>query len=68
MTPLFIMRPHSQDLDYALFLKNLIDKAMLDVDSTRDRPLQITNKRFVRRRRLIRICGDYAEQSFDVWT
>lgn len=63
---LFIVRPHAKNLDNTLFLQYLIYEAALDVDSTRYRPFQIANKRFIRRGSLKRINGKDPKQSFDI--
>ena len=62
------MRPHAQNLDNTLFLQHLIDKTVLDVDSTRDCSLQIANKHFIRWRSLKGINGKDTEQPPNIWT
>lgn len=38
------MRPHPDDLHYPFFLENLINETVLDVDSPRVRPFEVTNQ------------------------
>ena len=54
----FIVRPQTEDLNSLLFLVNLINKAVLDVDAAAVCTVQITHQLFVRGRILERINTD----------
>ena len=43
------MGPHAKDLDHVSFLQNLVDEAMLDVDSAGYGAFEVPDQRFVGR-------------------
>ena len=45
--------PHSEDLDRLLLAQNLIDEAMLNVDSPRERSFEVSDELLVARRTLV---------------
>jgi hypothetical protein len=51
-----IMLPHPNYFDKLFFLENLVDRSMLDIDTSREGAFEITKHFFVSRRTLIRIC------------
>ena len=40
----FVMRPHPDNLHYPIFLENLINETVLNVDSPRVRPFEVTHQ------------------------
>jgi len=52
---LFVVRPQPNDIYYVLSFDHLIDKAMLDVSSSRERPSQVTDQLLEWRRGFERI-------------
>ena len=59
---LFVVRPHSQDTNNSLFAEDFVDHAVLDVNSTRIRPCQISDQLLVRRGGLKRVLCDDGKQ------
>ena len=56
---LFVVRPQAEHFDDALSIQNLIDDTVLDIDAPRICTRKITDKFFVRRGILVRVCFEH---------
>src|SRR3954465_182411 len=64
MTDLIVMRPHPNHFHDALAAEDLIDEAMVDVDSPREGSVEIAEELLEGRRRLEGIGAEDFEQGF----
>jgi len=60
------MGPHAKNLDHAFFLENLVDEAMLDVDSAGYGAFDVPDQCFVGRRSSEGVYGENAQEPLDV--
>ena len=60
------MGPHAKNLDHVFFLQNLVDEAMLDVDSAGYGAFEVPDQCFVGRRSSEGVDGENAQEPLDV--
>src|SRR6266446_1525117 len=64
----FVVRPHPDDLHYPFFPENLINETLLDVDSPRAGPFEVTHQFLVWRRISERILSEDRQKRLGPFT
>jgi len=64
---LFIVSPHTDDLNRLHIIEDLVDNSMLDIDPPGTRAGQIANQLLIRGRAAIGILSENVEKLFGLW-